>query len=160
MNKRDLVGQLQEARAALLRAIDGLSPDAMLRPGVVGLWSVKDVLAHLTAWESELCTALAKLEQAQIVPQIVLIDDIDEWNQEHYAEFASRPLDLVLEDFHGVHRMLLRLIDETDERTLTDVRKFRWMEGEPLTYLITENALWHEQEHTEEIAAWRTENQL
>jgi hypothetical protein len=38
---------------------------------------------------------------------------------------------------------------------LTDARKFRWMEGEPLAYLVAENAFWHEQEHAEQIQEWR-----
>jgi hypothetical protein len=30
-----------------------------------------------------------------------------------------------------------------------------WMEGEPLSYLIYENAIWHEEEHAEDIVNWR-----
>ena len=32
-----------------------------------------------------------------------------------------------------------------------------WMEGEALSYLIYENAIWHEEEHAEDILAWREE---
>lgn len=35
MPKNELIADLQAARARLLDAIDGLSDDAMLRPGVV-----------------------------------------------------------------------------------------------------------------------------
>lgn len=158
MNKQGVLDSLQMARARLLKAIDGLSQDGMLRPGVIGLWSVKDLLAHLTAWESELVTALSRLENQS--PAIVNIEDIDAWNDEQYHHNAPRPLPLVLEDFHGVHKHLLKAVQDLDERTLTDVRKFRWMEGEPLSYLIAENAIWHEQEHAEEITAWRAQNNL
>jgi hypothetical protein len=34
------------------------------------------------------------------------------------------------------------------------------MEGEPLSYLIAENAVWHEEEHAEDIRAWREANDL
>lgn len=154
MRKQDILDQIRKARAKLLAAIDGLSPDQMLRPGAVGLWSVKDVLAHLAAWQSELVTSLAKLDPKQI-PHIVKIEDIDEWNAEQYRANAPRPLEVVLEDFHGVHKHLLKAVEELDEKTLTDVRKFRWMEGEPLSYLIAENAFWHEEEHAEDIRRWR-----
>ncbi|GAB4552425.1 MAG: hypothetical protein OHK0023_20440 [Anaerolineae bacterium] len=160
MRKNDVLTALQTARAKLVTSIAGLSDDAMLRPGVVGLWSVKDVLAHLTAWESELVTALAMLDKPNHVPHIVQIEDIDEFNQEQYATNAPRPLAIVLEDFHGVHKHLLKEVAALDERTLTDVRKFRWMEGEPLTYLIMENAVWHEEEHAEEIRLWREKEGL
>lgn len=156
MSKREVIEDLKAARANLLDAIAGLPDDALLRVGAVGVWSVKDVLAHLTAWESELVTALSKLDGKR-APAILDIEDIDEWNAEQYRVNAPRPLDVVLEDFHGVHKHLLRAIEGLDERTLTDNRRFPWMEGEPLSYLIAENATWHEEEHAEEIRDWRAE---
>jgi hypothetical protein len=154
MSKRDILDELRAARAELLGALEGLDGEAMLRPGVVGVWSVKDVLAHVTAWESELVTALNQA-QGRGTPNIVRIDDIDEWNEQQYHVNAARPLDAVLEDFEGVHAMLLKMVGDFDEKALTDGRRYRWMEGEPLSYLIAENAWLHEREHAEEIRTWR-----
>lgn len=153
MSKQDVLDQLDQARERLLTALEGLPPDAMLRPGVIGLWSVKDILAHLCAWESELITALSKLDKQ--MPEIMKIEDINEWNGEQYHLNAPRPLDVVLEDLQGVHKHLLQAVQALDEKTLTDARKFRWMEGEPLAYLVAANAYWHEQEHAEQIQEWR-----
>ncbi len=160
MPKKEILEQIREARGALLTAIEGLSDDAMLRPGVVRLWSVKDILSHLNAWESELVTALSQLDKPNHVPEIVKIDDIDEWNEEQYRASARRPLDVVMEDFNGVHKHLLKAVEALDDDTLENVRKFPWMEGEPLWYLIAENGYWHEQEHAEEIRRWRKEQGL
>ncbi|PJF36723.1 MAG: hypothetical protein CUN49_04030 [Candidatus Thermofonsia Clade 1 bacterium] len=160
VQKQAVLEQLRRSRANLLAAIEGLSPNDMLRPGVVGFWSVKDVLAHLTVWESELVTALSQLDRPSLVPHIVQIEDIDAFNAEQYHINAPRPLERVLEDFHGVHKHLLRAVEALDERTLTDVRKFRWLEGEPLTYLIADCAHWHEDEHAEQIRQWRAEQGL
>lgn len=156
MDKSEVVADLRAARANLLAAIEGLSSDQMLRVGAVGVWSVKDVLAHLVAWEAELVTALSKLDPKR-TPAIVEIEEIDEWNADQYRVNAPRPLAAVLEDFHGVHKHLLGAIDDLDERTLTDNRRFPWMEGEALSYLVAENATWHEEEHAEDIRAWRDE---
>jgi uncharacterized damage-inducible protein DinB len=156
MPKSNVINELREARTMLLDAIEDLSPDQMVRPGVIGLWSIKDVLSHLVTWEAELVTALSRLEQhKQRPPRIVEIDDIDEWNAEQYHANAARSLDAVLEDLHGVHRHLLRALDGLSDRTLDDNRLWSWMEGEPLSYLVAENAIWHEQEHAEEIREWR-----
>lgn len=154
MRKQEILDELRAARAELLDALHGLEPDVMLRPGVVGVWSVKDVLAHVTAWESELVTALNRVD-ARGVPNIVKIDDIDEWNAQQYRINAARPLDAILADFEGVHAMLLEMVADFDEKALTDGRRYPWMEGEPLAYLIEENAWLHEREHAEEIRAWR-----
>lgn len=154
MRKQDILDEIQTARAALQQAIQGLTPEQMHIVGVTGIWSVKDILAHLTAWESEMVTALNQIHQRK-VPRIVRIDDIDEWNEEQYHVNASRPLDIVLADFEGVHRMLFELLEDYDERALTNNRRFPWMEGEPLYYLLEENVYLHEREHAGEIADWR-----
>jgi hypothetical protein len=153
MRKSDVIAQVKDARAQLLAAIDGLTPELMLRVGAVGIWSVKDVLAHLSVWESELITALAR--PGKQPPHVVQIEDVDAFNMEQYSVNAPRPLDEVLEDFHGVHKHLLRVLEGLSEQMLTDPRIFKWMEGEPLSYLVADVAIWHEQEHAEQIATWR-----
>jgi hypothetical protein len=158
--KQEILRQIREARGAMLTAIEGLPDDAMLRPGVIGLWSIKDILSHLTSWESELITALARLDKGNRMPEIVQIEDIDEWNDEQYRAAARRPLNAVMEDFTGVHKHLLKAVEGLSDDTLENVRKFPWMEGEPLGYLIAENGYWHEQEHAENIRKWREEQGL
>ncbi len=156
MPKSEVIADVCAARAALVAAIDGLTDDQMLMVGAVGVWSVKDVLAHLVSWEAELVTALARLEQhKQRPPRIVELDDIDEWNAEQYQTNAPRPLAHVLEDFAGVHKHLVQAIEQLNDSQLDDNRIFPWMEGEPLSYLIAENAIWHEEEHADDIRAWR-----
>ena len=160
MKKQELISEVRQARANLMAAMEGLDSDVMLRPGVVGIWSIKDVLAHLSIWQSELITALSQLDRPTKVPHVAEIEDIDEFNMEQYRTNARRPLDVIVEDFEGVHKHLIKAIEELDEKTLNDARRFPWMEGEPLWYLIAENGYWHEQEHADEIRAWREENGL
>ncbi len=160
MAKEQVLGEIRAARASLLAAIAGLPDDALLRSHVVGYWSIKDVLAHLTVWQSELITALDHVDNPGQVPHIVEIDDIDEFNEEQYRVNVRRPLAIILEDWRGVHKHLLESVAALNDETLDDGARFDWMEGEPLSYLIAENGYWHEQEHAEQIQAWREENKL
>lgn len=148
---------MRDARADFLQAVDGLSDSQMLQAGAVGYWSVKDTLAHLTAWEAELVTALSRnlRTAAQHAPELTKIDDLDEWNEEQYHLNARRALAVILEDFHGVHKYLLRAIEDLDAKTLEEPMRFEWMEGDPLAYLVLETAVWHEQEHAQDIRRWR-----
>ena len=120
---------------------------------------IKDILAHLVAWESEVVTALNQVQNKK-QPSILQIDDIDEWNEEQYHTNARRLLDAIMEDFEGVHRMLLSMVQDFNERDLTDNRRYPFMEGEPLTYLIEENATLHERDHAADIRAWREREQI
>ncbi|MCB9437238.1 MAG: DinB family protein [Anaerolineales bacterium] len=158
MAKQALINEYIQARRTLLAAMEGLTDDEMLRPGAAGYWSVKDIMAHLTAWESELITALVWVEQKKRgAPAIVKIDEIDEWNDEQYHISVARPLQIIREDFEGVAKHLIAAIEALDDDALDNNRRFSWMEGEPLSYLVYENAIWHEEEHAEDIRAWREE---
>jgi uncharacterized protein DUF1706 len=154
VNKQGILNELTASRVALNKAIVGLTPEQMHITGVIGLWSIKDTLAHLVAWESEVVTALNQIQHKRI-PSLLKIDDIDEWNDEQYHISATRPLQAVLEDFDGVHKMLYQMITDFDEGSLVDNRRYPWMEGEPLWYLIEENVTLHEHEHAEDIISWR-----
>lgn len=47
--------QLDATRAELLSLLAGLDEAALNRKGLVGDWSVKNVLAHLAAWKTGWC---------------------------------------------------------------------------------------------------------
>lgn len=156
MGKAELISAYDNARQTFLNALDGLEDDDFLSIGAVGIWSVKDVLAHLTAWESELITALVHVENNKKgAPNIVKIDEINEWNAERYHESVRRGFQVIWDDFVGIHKHLIEVITVLDERILEDNRKFPWLEGEPLSYLVYENAIWHEEEHANDIMRWR-----
>ncbi|MCI0710150.1 MAG: ClbS/DfsB family four-helix bundle protein [Chloroflexi bacterium] len=158
MGRQELVEDYQNARQKLMDVLDGLEDDAFLRPGAVGIWSVKDTLAHLTAWESELVTALVRIENGNKgAPKIAQVDDLDEFNEELYRQNARRGMQVIWDDLVGIKKHLIEAIQALSDKTLDDNRIFPWMEGEALSYLIYENAIWHEEEHAEDILAWREE---
>jgi len=57
-SKRELLDDLAAGRTELLSAIEGLSEEQMICPGVVGEWSVRDTLAHIAAWDKETRTVI------------------------------------------------------------------------------------------------------
>ena len=48
----DALAEFGHTRAELLAAIGGLDEAALDRKGVIGEWSIKNVLAHIAAWEA------------------------------------------------------------------------------------------------------------
>src|SRR5438874_12320326 len=53
MDKQQLLKRLEKAWATIKGSYAGLSDSQMTEPGVMGNWSVKDILAHVTTWEEE-----------------------------------------------------------------------------------------------------------
>src|SRR5689334_20373324 len=53
MNRQQLLQKVDKAWAEIKESYAGLSDSQLAEPGVMGDWSVKDILAHVTTWEEE-----------------------------------------------------------------------------------------------------------
>lgn len=156
MTKNEILVALNEGRERFLEAIDGLTPDQMKETGVVGEWSVKDILVHLTRCEAELVKLLWQASQRQKPTSAHFSTlSVDEQNDRWYRESRSRPLDLVLEDFHGVRTQTIRRVEEFPEEHLTDPKHYPWSADRPLWDWIAGDSFEHEAEHEAQIRAWR-----
>lgn len=148
MSAQELLALMAAGRARLLAAIDGLSPEEMVQPGAAGDWSVKDVLAHIAAWQSRLVRLLFQLSRNQ-KPQS---DgrDVDTINAEIYAQQKDRALDLVLADFHGVYEQVRLRVAALDDQALG-----RRIGPATLEEIIRSDTDEHDDEHAAQLAAWR-----
>ena len=155
MTKQEMLKRIQKEREAFEAVLEGLTPEQMTAPGVMGEWSVKDILGHIAMWESRLVTILYSNER-DVPPKMLHGQvEVDKLNAESYAEQRERPLDRVLADFHAVHAQLLKRLDKLADRDLSDPKRFKWMEGEPLEKLVAGDTFEHYAEHRSMIQAWQ-----
>lgn len=161
MSKAAILSELKASREAMLKAVEGLDDDLMNEPGVIGEWSVKDILVHLSLWEAELVTLLWQARQgrkpttAQLSP-----DTVDELNARWYPMHKNRPLDQVMEDFHAVRRQTGRRVEGFTDGELADPELFAWLDGEPLERWVADDSYGHEAEHIAQILAWRQSKEV
>lgn len=155
MTKNELLGALSESRAQLTAALAGLDETHLLAPGAGGDdWTVKDVLSHLTAWEAEVVTGLAKFRRGQSPGKTHYSQaEILAQNASWYAENKDRPLERVLADFHGVRKQLTRQLEACTEKDLSAPRK--WFNNGTVEDWVRGWILEHEHEHAEHLQAWR-----
>jgi len=150
MQIADILEKTEASREQLDLALDGLSPEQMGMPGVMGVWSVKDILAHIAVWQSRLVRLLFQLARQQ-KPQWDM-RDVDGINAQIYAQQKDRPLDLVLEDMEGVFEQgCLRL------EALREADLVRRVGNATLAEIIAANTYEHDDEHAAQIAAWRSQ---
>jgi hypothetical protein len=154
MNKAQVIASLRESREAFLRELEGLPEAGYLEPDVVGEWSVKDVLSHLSIWEAELVMLLHHFRRGRKPPSERFAKTVDELNAKWHAATRDRPLARVLDDFHGVRRQTIRQLEGLADGDLTRA-PYRWMDGRPLWKWIAEDSFEHEAEHAADIRAWR-----
>jgi hypothetical protein len=117
---------LDAAWAAFQESYAGLPDEALLEPGVVGDWSVKDVLAHVNTWQEEALAHLPVIAAGGTPPRYATtFGGIDAFN----ARMAERKRDLSLSDVRHrldeTHRRLVELIWRAPEDQLARETRFR-----------------------------------
>ncbi|MFN2323278.1 MAG: ClbS/DfsB family four-helix bundle protein [Trueperaceae bacterium] len=128
-SKRDLLAAIEHERAKLDAALDVVAPERMLEPGVVGEWSVKDVLAHLYEWEQ---MALGWYRAGLIgeVPELPAPGytwrATPQLNRAIFEKHRDRPLDEVMVAFHASRREILGVIESLSDEDLFTSGRFAW----------------------------------
>lgn len=155
MNHSDLLQALAASRPEVDAALAGLTDEQLIESGVLGDWTVKDVLAHLTAWEVELVTALGKLARGQTPKPVGETDaETDALNAKWHTDYPARPLDRVLADYRSVRPQTIRQVERLTDADLTAPRQ--WLKGGALHDMILSETIEHDAEHLPHIRAWRT----
>ena len=156
MNKDEILDALEDSREVFLDAIDGLSDEALQETGVIGAWSVKDIIVHLAMWEAELVKLLWQAAQGE-KPNTAHFSGtaVDELNAAWQESGRDRPLEHALEDFEGVRRQTTRRVQAISEQDLSNPQRAPWQKGKPLSEWIENDSFGHEGEHSAEILAWR-----
>lgn len=117
-SKSLMIERLQDERHRLERNLDGLSPAEMVQPGVVGEWSVKDVLAHLADWEAHMPVWMEAARRGDPVAEIepgLNWKQFDEFNQRIYERHRDQSLEDVLDCFHSTHKQFMKMVEAMPE---------------------------------------------
>ena len=91
MNKQELQTDMADARNALLTVLRALPEEVILKPDSVGRWSIKDVVAHITAWEDRLLTVAQKVlwGDGRLVEWIRSDAELEAWNERNYRRLRD-----------------------------------------------------------------------
>jgi uncharacterized protein (TIGR03083 family) len=150
----ELLKALEDARAGLEAVLAGLDETQLLAADTCGTWSIKDVLAHLTACEAELVTGLSRIRRGQNPGKILYTDaEIQAQNEKWQAENRDRPLDRVLADFRGVRRQLVRQLESLGDQDLNAPRP--WFQKRTIADWVQDEIVAHDRDHAVDLAEWR-----
>jgi len=150
-----LAGQLQDARERLLASFKGLPEEQMAQPGVCGDWSVRDILAHVAAWDR---AVTASFRQMLVGERPILLDldedGIDAFNAERHEADKARTLSEVTEELNDSREAMLDLLREVDNAALFapapgDDHADMSIAGQVRVQIA------HDEEHAEMIEEWR-----
>lgn len=152
MTKSRLLGLIREERGLLEMILARLTHSQMFLAGVDGEWSVKAVLAHISAWERMMIDWTGSHLQGE-KPDTPVPWDIDHINAGIYTRIREKPLADVLEEFRGSYWDSLALVESMTEGQLHKVYDDTWPMG-PLWTGIAANMNWHYRDHRQDIQKW------
>ncbi len=139
MDIDQILDQLDGSRERLLMAIEELPDEALMAQGVLGQWSVADVLANLTVWEAELVTAIMRLDQGKKPDKLqAAMQKPDAFDASCYAENQGRDLDRIFADWQQVRVQLEEWLETLPVRYVTNPKRYKWLSGKSLWQLVQE----------------------
>jgi DinB superfamily len=81
MDRQRLLKRIDTAWRAFKESYAGLSEAQLMEPGVSGVWSVRDIIAHVTTWEEEALKHLPSILEDRRPPRYpVTYGGIDAFN--------------------------------------------------------------------------------
>lgn len=140
-SKTDLLAAIAQERQALETLLRTLTPQQMVEPGVVGAWSVKDVLAHLVAWEQMVLgwyRAGLRGELPALPAPGYKWNQTPELNQMIYETHREQPLDEVVAHFYHSHQEIRKVIEGLSNEELFTAGHHAWTQKNTLgTYFVS-----------------------
>jgi hypothetical protein len=149
VNKQELTKRIQSDRARLDALVGGLDDAEIVEPALEQGWSVRDVLAHISAWE-RLCADWLRAAARDETPERPEVRQVDEFNAATFAANRHRPLADVRAESAASYAAILAAVEATSEAELASDARFGW----PGWQLASANSDEHYREHSAQIEAW------
>ena len=112
------------------------------------VWTRKDVVAHLEAWQRRVVDLLGSLRAGTEPADRI---ETDELNARFHAANRDRSLEDVLAGERDAYRLVLAAIDGATDEELFDGNHFGWTEGDPFVDWFRGNTDEHYDEHLEQL---------
>jgi hypothetical protein len=155
MNAQDI---LKYGHLWVHKHLDGLTGDQWLTPGVCGVWSVKDIVAHLTSFEWVLVEVLSSCHASVSTPtldQLVALDG-DTFNAVQVGKRQAEPASAVLKEYNDSYSKAIEAFNGVDENDLRSPGTLPWYGMEyALDDYIVYQFYGHKREHCAQIDIYR-----
>lgn len=146
----DLLGELHDAREAFLDALSDVDAALVTAPGVMGDWSVRDLVVHVAAWDEHGATALELASNGRGAQFAYSRGDTDAMNERFLTQaLQTSPAGALAREeaaFAAFRDRIAALDPELVDQRLGN--------GDTVGDVIRYDGSEHYAEHTEHLRAW------
>ncbi len=150
----NLIATLDKERALLLDAIKKVPDEALTLKGIVGAWSIKNVLAHLADQERLVAQVLPQRLATGITPEIVSIINADAgaWNAKQIEASEHLTFSVQLKQLEQARQALVQVLRDVGDEALNRQHPWPKWEGTVAEYIF-QVVVEHERGHRETMLA-------
>ena len=144
--KQELIHKTDEEYGHLKTVIAGLDEAQMTRVWL-GVWGVREILAHIAGWHREMVPALDRIGRGEPPYPDGTYDDFDRWNAKFVEARQGIKAADILREVDASHRDLIAATSRLPEE--------HFGEGKTVPGLVDGVGPGHYREHAEQIREWR-----
>jgi hypothetical protein len=167
-DKKQILEMLREEYDRWEDLLAGLSEAQITARQLPSGLSVKDVIAHLWAWQTR---SVARTEAARQNREPVLPgwpenldpnseDDLEPINAWIHETNRDKSWAGVYQDWRDGFRRFLESGEKIPEKDLLEPGKFPWLGGYPLAFILFSSYNHHHEEHLEPLLDWLRQNSI
>lgn len=158
MNKFELLAEMTKANEELEAHLACLTEADMAEPGPGGDWSVKDTVAHITAWMKLATGWLEKSLNGEAVTRYLpgyeltgneAEDDatMNRLNDHFFETYKELPAAAILAEYRQACEGLTAVVATMLEEDLLEPGRLDWYPDQPVWLNIAGNSFWHIRDH-------------
>jgi hypothetical protein len=154
MNAVDI---LKYGQGTVSQTLEGFPESAWETPGACGVWSVKDIIAHLASYEHVLVDVLTTFVDGGPTPYLNrFIEPGGQFNDSEVAARKEKTFREVVDEFNDTHAQVMSLVTRIPVETLRQAGAIPWYGMEyALDDYIVYAFYGHKREHSAQIAVFR-----
>jgi hypothetical protein len=153
--RTDVLATLFVEQALWEALLDDVGEARMDEPGVQGTWSVKEIAAHLTAWDEWIAGQLrAACRGEPYLPDEVASDEVNDVDERYVAAFRHRTAAEVRAESRGVFGEPVAAVEQMTDDELAERGRFPWAPDQTLAAGVASEFTDHYREHMDAVRAW------
>jgi hypothetical protein len=154
MNTHDI---LKYGHLTVLQTIEGLPDSEWATGGVCGVWSIKDIIAHLASYEQVLAEVLTSFLGGGPTPYLDQFQDPNgKFNDTQVAMRKDATIAEIRAEFNTTHARTMALVDQIPAAVQRQAGTLPWYGMEyALDDFIVYSYYGHKREHSAQIAVFR-----